>query len=412
MFRNITFLLSACFMLTIPLFSICGQDSSALYGYVETAGTAVFDGADVHSGFSTAFRLKGEWRGSAPVTARMELVYREQTGAANTLSLLNELGMNPMPELQAGNPQDNFLESIEIDHAWASAGLGMFDISFGKMPLAWGTAWLYNPTDRLGAAASLAGREAETAGTTALVPVFYPGGSWAVEGTIVFRQRGIAGSALTGSMDPENLPLGLRIRGYAAGFDFSVSALREVWYTGFPGGYDTSVDPPAEGEEWERRNFIGMDTIGQIGPFGLYLEGTFDPGSADDISRAVDLAAGVEMNPGKLSLKAEYIRSSAGSDDTAEYNPALLLSGRSFFLARNYLFLYAGRTFGDYLEITCAGIVNLDDRSSMITAEAVYPFFNDFELKISGSLPSGEKETEYGLDFMNPELSLSLKASF
>lgn len=386
--------------------------SSTLFGYVETSGSLIFDDGAVLSGFSTVFRLKGEWRGSSPVSARMELVYRELTGGTNTLSLLNEWGMNPAPGIQAENPQDSFLEQVEIDHAWANAALGLFDISLGKMPLAWGNAWLYNPTDRLGAAASLTGRGAETGGTTALVPVFYPGGNMALEGTLVLKQRGLEGKALTGSLDPKNIPFGLRLKGYAAGFDVSLSVIREVWYTGLPGGYDLSVEPPVEGESWDRRWFLGADAIGQVGPLGLYMEGTLGLDSEDDFSRVLDLAAGVELNPGKFSLKAEYIRCSTGAADPEDYNPGLLFSGRSFFLARNYLFLYASRTFGDYLEITTAGILNLDDRSAMITAEAVYPFFNDFELNVSGTLPFGGRGTEYGLDYMNPELSLGLKASF
>jgi len=48
----------------------------------------------------------------------------------------------------------------------------------------------------------------------------------------------------------------------------------------------------------------------------------------------------------------------------------------------------------------------------MLTAEVVYPFSGDFELKVSGSLPLGKENSEYALDFMNPELGISMKASF
>ncbi len=389
-----------------------GSASSPLYGYVESTASVSFDGETAETGFATVLRLKGEWLGSSPVTARIELLYREQNGVQNPVAMFNSIGLNPAAGLQAENPQDSFLESLEIDHAWAVVNLGSFDLSLGKMPVAWGTALLYNPTDRLGAVSSLDGRGGETAGTTAVVPVWYPGGSWAVEGTAVFRQRGIEGTALIGSMDPENIPLGLKVKGYAGGFDFSLSAIREVWYTGLPGGFDTSVDPPATAESWERNWYIGMDAIGQAGPFGLYLEGTFNPDKAADLVRTFDLAAGIELNPGKVSLKAEYIRSSAGDENSTDYRPELLLSGRSFFLARNYLFLYANRTLGDYLEITGAGIINLDDLSVMLTSEVVYPFLDNFELTAAGSLPFGPDGSEYALDFMIPEISIGLKASF
>ncbi len=407
------------------------EERAGLYGYVESRAAASFDRDAVESGFSTRLRLKGEWKSSNMITTRMEMVYSEEEGVLNSLTRALDLGIYPAVALQAENPQDSFLDRFRVDQAWGVVNLGRFDLSLGKMPIAWGNAWFYNPTDRLGKPAAPESRQAETPGIAAFVPVWYPGGAWALEGTVVFRQRGIENTALTGSMDFENIPLGLRVKGYAGGFDFAVSIMREVWYTGLPGGYDLTVDPPEAAEEWERTWYLGFDTIGQIGPFGLYLETSLAaPGEGNRVDFSLpwnprydlDLSAGIEHASGPWSLKGEYIRYSVGEDSMDDYRPDLLLAGRAYFLARNYLFLYASRKVGDFLEISSAGIVNLDDRSTVFSLEGNYPFLDNFEGTISFSLPFGPDGSEYRgefdpgtgeeVDFMVPEIFLTLKLSF
>jgi len=406
-------------------------ERAGLYGYVESRAAASFDGDAAEYGFSTRLRIKGEWKSSEAITARMEMVYSEQEGSLNSLTRALDLGIYPAVALQAENPQDSFLGRFEVDQAWGVVNLGRFDMSMGKMPIAWGNAWFYNPTDRLGEAAAPESRQAETPGIAAFVPVWYSGGDWAVEGTVVFRQRGIENTALTGSMDFRNIPLGLRVKGYAVGFDFAVSIMREVWYTGLPGGYDLTVDPPEEAEEWERTWYLGFDTIGQIGPFGLYLETSLAaPGEGNRIDFSVpwkpgqnlDLSAGIEYASGPWSLKGEYMHYSGGEGSKDDYRPDLLLAGREYFLARNYLFLYVSRTVGDFLEISSAAVVNLDDRSAVLSVEGNYPFLDNFEGTLSFALPSGPEGSEYRgefdpgtgepVDFIVPEVSLTLKLSF
>lgn len=406
-------------------------ERAGLYGYVESRAVVSLDGDAMESGFSIRLRLKGEWNSSDVITARMEMVYSEDVGALNSLSRAIDLGIYPAVALQAENPQDSFLGKFEVDQAWGVVNLGRFDLSLGKMPIAWGNAWFYNPTDRLGKPAAPESRQAETPGIAAVVPVWYPGGDWALEGTMVFRQRGIENTALTGSMNPGNIPLGLRVKGYAGGFDFAASIMREVWYTGLPGGYDLTVDPPEAAEEWERSWYLGFDTIGQIGPFGLYIETSLAaPGEEKEIdfsgpwkpAQNLDLSAGIEYASGPWSLKGEYMHYSDGESSMDDYRPDLLLAGRAYFLARNYLFLYVSRTVGDFLEISSAGIVNLDDRSAVLSVEGDYPFLDNFEGTISFSLPFGPGGSEYRgefdpgtgepMDFMVPEVSLALKLSF
>jgi len=407
------------------------DERAGLYGYVESRAAVSFDRDTAGLGFSTRLRLKGEWKSSDVITARMEMGYNEDEGVLNSLTRALDLGIYPAVALQAENPQDSFFGRFEVDQAWGVVNLGCFDLSLGKMPIAWGNAWFYNPTNRLGEAAAPKGSLSETPGIAAFVPVWYPGGDWALEGTVVFRQRGVENTALTGSMDPGNIPLGLRVKGFGGGFDFTVSIMREVWYTGIPGGFDLTVDPPEAAEAWERTWYLGLDTIGQIGPVGLYLETSFAaPGEGNRIDFSVpwrpgqnlDLSAGIEYASGPWSLKGEYIHYSAGEGSMDDYRPDLLLAGRAYFLARNYLFLYASRRVGDFLEISSAGIVNLDDRSTVFSIEGNYPFLDNFEGTISFSLPFGPAGSEYRgefdpgtgkeVDFMVPEVSLALRLSF
>lgn len=391
------------------------ENVSPLYGYIETRALGSFDSVEAEWGHRTAMRLKGEWPVSEALTARMELSYEMRQGVVNDYVLAAGYGLLAYPSLESDNPQDDFLQSLELDHAWAVVSLGSADLSFGKMPLAWGTAWLFNPTDRLGARSGLQDREAETPGIPALVAAWYPVPEIALEASAVFRQRGIEDKALLGSADVENIPFGLKAKAYIAGFDLSLSFIREVWYSG---GL-----PLVGPEEWLSSHLLGLDLVGELGDVGIYLESAVQLHRDHwDVLDDVDLSTGVEYSMGGYDMKMEYIHNGSGESSKTAYDLPALLAGRQLFLSRNYLFLYCANTLGDYLDISASGLINLNDGSLVAGTEIAYPLLDNLEVSLSGSFPMGASGSEYNgefdlgtgevRDFMRPELALQLKASF
>ena len=108
------------------------DERAGLYGYVESRAAVSFDRDTAGLGFSTRLRLKGEWKSSDVITARMEMGYNEDEGVLNSLTRALDLGIYPAVALQAENPQDSFFGRFEVDQAWGVVNLGCFDLSLGK----------------------------------------------------------------------------------------------------------------------------------------------------------------------------------------------------------------------------------------------------------------------------------------
>lgn len=415
------------------------EPAVSVYGYVETTAATRFDDAgteDPAFGGENRTRLKAEWQPQDEITARLEALHTYRTGILNSTLTADELGLTPAGT-QAGDPNDDYLSKFELDHAWASVNLGWMDLSLGKMPIAWGSGYVFNPTDHLNAAGSLEGREAETPGTVALAPTAYIG-RWALGGYMALEQTQNSRFALEGGTEPENLPFGVRLRGYVAGFDLAVSAAREVRYTGAPGGeIPDGAGGWTDDEGYRRTHYLGLDTIGTLGDLGVYLEAALrapqdgnkiDFGAEYDPEEAVEAAAGLEYtfadgwSGGGLSLKMEYAHLGAGASSTEDYDLTRLFDGSAITLAEDYLFLYGSQTYIDFLELTLSSLVNLNDGSFALLPEALYSFHQNFEGTLALTLPFGTKGTEFDgridgdgfaeVDIAEPEVSISVKASF
>lgn len=58
----------------------------------------------------------------------------------------------------------NQIESFAVDHLWGAAAIGPLDLQFGKMPIAWGTGYVFNPTARTSSSAFMDTISEETPG--------------------------------------------------------------------------------------------------------------------------------------------------------------------------------------------------------------------------------------------------------
>jgi hypothetical protein len=418
-----------------------GNDLS-LYGYVETSLNSRIDDDGKKApafGAASRTRVKAEWTPSDVLTARLEAVHRFRTGVANETVMAGRLGLSA-PGMQATDANDDYLSSMELDHAWASVSLNRLDLWLGTFPIAWGSAYVFNPTDHVNAAGSLEGRDAETPGTAALAPTLYLG-EWALGGYLALQQKGAEPFALQGSTKPENLPFAVRLRGYVAGFDVTLSAAKEVRYTGAPGGAlptegDASADW-APAERYRRHHYVGFDTIGSLGDLGLYTEAALElPQDGNEIDftadhtfeEALEAAVGLEYtfadgwSGGGLSLKAEYAHLGGGATDSAHYDFRPVIEGSAITVAEDYLFLYASRTYLDFWVVTLSSLLNLNDGSLILAPETSYAFDENFEGRLEFLVPLGPNDSEFdgtvdqanlpSFDLFEPEITLSFKASF
>lgn len=415
-----------------------GFDSGfSAYGYVKSsarlgAGSLTSAGEDTEgSGALTTLRLKGDWEPEALVSAHVEINFETSRGylspygfreASGLDALAAAAGEQSAAELQAANPQDRFHSQLTVDHAWGLFSAGPLDLKLGKLPVAWGTAYAFNPLDRVNSDGDFGGAEGEeTPGSTGILPALQLGGPLTLSGYLVYEEKSRSAPAGASGGNPDNYPFGLKLQGYRGPVDWSLAFVKEVLYLD---GTD----------EYRRRYYLGGELFTAVGDGGLYAEavcrmpgenGTIDFSDKFEWTRLFEVAAGGEYTlEGGTTLRVEYYFHGAGAEDKDDYQPLNLLSGELAMLGRHYLFAMAGRSFIDYLEVHLAALANLSDGSWVLLPEVSYALRPNVELTASGLLPWGPRGSELDgrfdiqpgvvppVDLVEGGLQLEAKVSF
>jgi hypothetical protein len=415
-------LLAGCSAAGMGLAAEQGGDQSfsdekmSMYGYATSYASVDFRelpsrGSDLGGIFY--LRVKGDFRPQDGLFFHVEASYDARTGYQNSFVLARDYGL-----AAPGSP--SYVQKFAIDQAWGSASFGDLSLQFGKLPIGWGSAYVFNPTQRAARVGLLDPVIDETPGTLALMPSWSPADALRLSGYLAFQDRSHRDSIAAGDGAWENLPFGARLQTTIGSFDLSASLIKEVEYRESAASY---------GRSW----FAGADAAGAIWDFGVYAEAALRlPMGEDGLSWEPDgfnfkddleLAAGFDytFSALELELRAEYYRQGSGESDKARYDVLSVLSGERLVQAEDYLFARAERTFADYLKLSAGGLLNLDDRSAIAMAEILYEALDNLELKLGAVLPWGPSGSEFDgrydlgageFDLMRPSVYASCKLSF
>ncbi len=400
------------------------EDSSAfgaggggdLFGYLVTLADCdveVRDGSVVDSTAGAVFylRLKGDWKPEEGLAFHIEAAYNATTGNQNPYAVLGAWGLAPDP---TAFPTDDFVQSLAVDHAWGAVRVGILDLQTGKIPIGWGTGYVFNPTAKAARIPFLQTVTEETPGTLAIAPSLALRPGLALSLYAAFQDRSHKKSALSSDARWENLPFGARIQTVVGSFDLSVSGIREIFY-----------DEASEG--YLRGNHVGADFAGAVGSFGVYGEAALrlpdEAGDPWNLGNSLEACAGLDFTFDSIDLvtRAELYHQGQGTGRESAYDLARVLSGELALQAENYLFLHAERLFVSYLTASVSGLINLDDGSAAIMPRVRYEVYADFEVEVGGALHVGSRGSEfYGeylldgelVDVTQPSAYLRCKLSF
>jgi len=385
--------------------------STSLYGYVKSTtrlGLELFPG-DGTAGASTILRLKGDWEPEERVSAHIEIDFETSRGYLNPYGFREASGLDALTEtgggtttaqVQTENPQDDFHSKLTIDHAWGLIMAGPLDLKIGKMPVAWGTAYAFNPLDRVHSEEDFGGSEGEeTPGSTGIMPSLQLGGAFSLTGYLLYEDKSRSAPAGENGGNIDNYPFGIKLQGYSGRSDFSLAFVKEVLHLG-PSG--SSIDYSSA--EYRRWYYLGGEVFTSIGDGGLYAEavcrlpgenGAIDFTEKYDITEFFEAAVGTEYTlEGGTSLRAEYYYHGRGEVEKEGYQIFGLLSGELPMLGRDYLFARISHTYFDYLELSLAGLGNLNDGSFAALPEASYALKPNVQLTASAILPYGSEGSE------------------
>jgi hypothetical protein len=404
------------------------EEAFSLYGYVVNffnANLYADDWTITDSDYGNILygRLKGDWNPGDNLSFHAELAYQGSVGNQNPLVVYNNYGLIP-PALDLTDPavtfQEDMIQIVSVDHLWGSVNLGRFDIQFGKLPIAWGTGYFFNPTAKAATIPYLDTVAEETPGTMGIVPsVSFFDGFLSVQGYMAFQDKNHSFSIFAVDGRWNNLPFGLKLQAIAGTFDISTGWVKEVLY----------IEPPIN--EIMRIHYLSADFAGAIWNFGVYGEAAlkmWDESEEklafqyDPILDLLDVCIGFDyFIPGlEIDTRVEYYHQGSGTREQSDYLTTYgkLFTGEQIVLAQDYLLIYLERNFLDYFSIGTVGLVNINDGSFVLVPELSGEPYGNFQVGLGAMLFYGPEGSEFdgeysGLfDITEPSVYLRCKLSF
>ncbi|MCK5201302.1 MAG: hypothetical protein KAR21_23270, partial [Spirochaetales bacterium] len=330
----------------------------SLYGYlvnysivnIYTDGSRI---EDADTGNTLYMRLKGDFEPEDALHFHFEAYYSGSTGNQSSSAVY---------------------ESYAIDHLWGSAAMGPLDLQFGKMPIAWGTGYVFNPTARTTSFAFMETVSEETPGTLGIAPSVQLGPGLALQGYLAFQDKNhIAAAGANG--DFNNLPFGIKLQATPGLFDFSAGFITEIIN---------------DGSSYSRYYYLSSDFAGAVRDFGVYGEAALRfPGGGSSLSLdytgynfpdSLELAAGFDYNISGIDVvtRVEYYHHGPGVSSKNDYDVSKVLSRELMLQGEEYIFLMLERVFFNYLTLTAGGLVNLNDFSAVIYPGISYELYSNF----------------------------------
>lgn len=414
-------------------FSVSAQESFyketfSLYGYVVNffnANLYADDWRITDSDYGNILygRLKGDWNPGDNLSFHTELAYQGSVGNQNPYVAYESYGLGSSiydgpgtaeEETQYDYPFIDFVQTVYVDHLWGSVNLGRFDVQFGKLPIAWGTGYFFNPTSKAATIPFLDTISEETPGTLGVIPsVSFLEGFLSIQGYVTFQDKSQATVPVAVDGDWANIPFGVKLKGIVGSFDLSASWLKEVALTQ---------------NGWSRIHYLGADFAGAIWNFGVYGEAAlkmWDESQEkpafeyDPVLDLLDVCIGFDYLIPVLDIdtRVEYYHQGSGERDKSNYDFSKQLSGEQLVLAQDYLLFYLERSFLDYFNISTVGFLNTNDGSLGFVPEVSGEPYGNFQVGLGAMLFFGPEGSEFdgeyaGFDITEPAVYLRCKLSF
>jgi hypothetical protein len=276
-----------------------------------------------------------------------------------------------LPQHVADSLPDSVLQSLVfrfsnefvLDRAFASARWTGISVKVGKQPLAWGTGYVWNPTEII-PAKSFLDPEYERLGQNAV--------------RVEFSRFGPSLQAMfLPGKDLDMSQLIARSEWNLAGFDFGLTGCRRPWP-------DTSVE-----------YFAGGQFKGELLWVGIWSEGAYHWPDAQD--GFWQLCAGADYSlPWRTYLLLEYFHNSPGRSggyEAADWLKAAL-TGQS--LGQDYAFVLVSQPVLDFYQAGIGAAVNLSDKSFVLFPRFYLGLTDDLDLDSYLLFSFGGDRTEFG----------------
>ncbi|WP_457651226.1 hypothetical protein [Rhodocaloribacter sp.] len=244
--------------------------------------------------------------------------------------------------------------------AFATVYAGRAQLTAGRQRVAWGTGFVWTPTDLLNPVSPTAIEREEKEGVDALYGVVSLGALSRAEAVVAPGRRHGQTSAAA------------RLSATAGEYDVALM-----------------------GGRFRRAWVLGGDFAGYAGDAGLRGEAAFTrPDHGRSYLRAT-LNADYNF-PGGYYVFVELHHNGVGARDKAKYDPRALLEGVIFNLAREYAAASVSKSVTPLVSLSLYALQNLNDGSGLAGPALVWSAAENLEVSLSAYVFHGARDTEFG----------------
>ena len=322
------------------------------------------------------FSLEGDLGSSSFLHADAEASLPFGSVEVNLLDFVPDSLADRIPDSLQGMYEYRLEPSFRISNAYMSISWKRLVVRLGKQPLAWGTGYVWNPTEiitpKLAYDPSYR-RDGENA--LKLAASWGSGGGAEVIGML----RGVTGRT-------DSIMAVARLKENILGFDISAIG---GWL------WDTTITPGIT----QRQILAGGQFAGEIANVGLWAEGGYNIYKEDSMSYAEFVVGADHTFTFRTHVMAEYLYYGRGFDAEADYTFAGWLeraSGLRKAMGRHLLYLGADQTIISFHNIGISTILNPLDLGGIVIPRLTLSLADNLDASLFGFYSFGKKDSEFG----------------
>ncbi len=248
------------------------------------------------------------------------------------------------------------LDRLIFDRYYLKVSKPRYSFTFGKQRIAWGTGYIWNPTDIFNAySLSFAVRDEEKNNVEA------------VRLEVPMGDKGLLDSYILNGTNFNRVKKAVRAKTNIDDFDYSLSV----------------VDLGGEGVQY------GIDSAGEVLDLGGRCEFVWRSG----MFKAV-LGSDYTFDNG-IYVNIEYFFNSSGSTDLVNYDWVGLASGNIAQLAKDYLYVGISKIIDEITQVRSSIIMNLDDKSFIFYPQYMRNVMQNLDISLDAFMTFGQNGSEY-----------------
>jgi len=319
------------------------------------------------------FSLEGDLGSSSFLHADAEASLPFGSVEVNVLDFMPDSLAELIPDSLQGMYEYRLEPSFRISNAYLSISWKRLAVRLGKQPLAWGTGYVWNPTEIV-------------TPKLAYDPSYRRDGINSLKLSYYWRYGG--GAEVIGVLRgrPDSAMFVGRIKENLLGFDFAVIG---AWL------WDTTITPGTA----QNRILAGGQFAGEIANIGLWAEGGYNIYKEDSLSYAEFVVGADHTFTFRTHVMAEYLYYGRGFDAEADYTFAGWLeraSGQRKAMGRHLLYLGADQTVISFHNVGISAIVNPVDGSGIVIPRLTLSLSDNLDASLFGFYSFGKKDSEFG----------------